>query len=150
MSFNRLTRDKYYSLIAETTSLRSNCIKRKVGCVIVKDDRIVSLGFNGTPRGTQNCFEGGCERCNDPNVKSGENLHFCKCIHAETNALLFSDFNILKNASIYITNCPCLECAKLIVQCGIKYVYYNQSYNPSSDNLIIQFLEKSDIICELL
>ena len=76
--FKRLSRNEYYMKIAEITALRTNCIKRGVGCVIVKDDRIISVGYNGTPKNTKNCYQGGCERCNDNTVKSGERLELCK------------------------------------------------------------------------
>ena len=73
--------------IAYLARLRSNCMKKAVGCVIVKDDRIVSIGYNGTPVGAKNCFEGGCDRCNS-NVSGGTDLDKCLCIHAEDSAIL--------------------------------------------------------------
>lgn len=142
--FKRLSRDQYYMKLAEITALRSNCIKRGVGCVIVKDDRIISIGYNGTPKNTKNCYDGGCERCNDKTIKSGENLELCKCLHAEENALLFCDFFKMENAVMYITNFPCLTCSKKIIQSGIKKIYYMNSYN-SNDSL--EYLESSGIKC---
>lgn len=142
--FRRLSRNEYYMKIAETTALRTNCIKRGVGCVIVKDDRIISVGYNGTPKNTKNCYQGGCERCNDNTIKSGERLELCKCLHAEENALLFCDFFKTDNAVMYITTFPCLTCAKKIIQSGIKKIYYLESYNS---NLSLEYLKSSGIDC---
>ena len=79
---------EYFLKIAQLTSERSNCCKRKVGAVVVKKNRILGLGYNGTPVGTLNCFEGGCTRCTNTKT-AGHNLDFCMCLHAEDNALLF-------------------------------------------------------------
>ena len=74
--------DEYFMKIAEATAARSNCCRRHVGAVIVKDNRIISTGYNGTPRGIKNCFDGGCPRCNS-NATTGEKLDQCICSHAE-------------------------------------------------------------------
>lgn len=142
--FKRLSRNEYYMKLAQITALRSNCIKRGVGCIIVKNDRIISLGYNGTPKNTINCYEGGCERCNNKNIKSGESLESCKCLHAEENALLFSDFFKTDDAIMYITHFPCLTCSKKIIQSGIKTIYFLQQYNC---NDALQYLESSGISC---
>jgi dCMP deaminase len=109
---DRPTWDEYFINIALLTSKRSNCIKRKVGCVIVNDNRVVSLGYNGTPTGIKNCFEGGCERCNDKSNTCGLNLDLCICLHAEENALLFADYNKLVNSTLYVNVIPCIELLK--------------------------------------
>src|SRR5205814_5773759 len=75
------TFDEYYIRIAQAVSFRSSCIKRKVGALIVLDNRIVSTGYNGTPRGTPNCDSGGCARCNDFSIPSGTKLDSCWCSH---------------------------------------------------------------------
>jgi acetyltransferase-like isoleucine patch superfamily enzyme len=87
--------DTYFINIAKLTSERSNCIKRRVGCILVKNKRILSLGYNGTPVGTLNCYQGGCKRCYDQwcnnNVDSAaKSLDLCMCLHAEENAILFN------------------------------------------------------------
>lgn len=79
--------DTYFMRIAHITSSRTNCMKRAVGAVIVKDCQIISAGYNGTPFGYLNCNEGGCERCNS-NKPSGVGLDQCICIHAEENAVI--------------------------------------------------------------
>ena len=75
----RPTWDEHFMKLAKVSSERSNCIRRKVGSIIVKNNRIISMGFNGTPSGITNCYEGGCTRCNDPSIKSGDRLSECIC-----------------------------------------------------------------------
>ncbi|MBI4397507.1 MAG: AAA family ATPase, partial [Candidatus Omnitrophica bacterium] len=84
--------DEYFMGIARVVALRSNCIKRKVASVIAKDKRIISTGYNGTPRGVKNCSEGGCPRCNDFTA-SGTRLDECLCSHAEENAITQSAYH---------------------------------------------------------
>ena len=74
--------DEYFMRIASIVALRSNCMKRKVAALIVKDRRIISTGYNGTPRGVKNCNEGGCPRCNSL-AASSTNLEECFCSHGE-------------------------------------------------------------------
>jgi dCMP deaminase len=104
-------------------------MKRRVGAILVRGKRIISTGYNGTPRGTTNCNEGGCARCNGP-AKGGEDLGACFCLHAEENALLEAGRErIGPDSVIYCNTCPCLLCSVKIVQCGVREVVYNQSYS---------------------
>lgn len=133
--FNRPSWDEYFIKIADLTSKRSNCIKRQVGCILVKDNRILSLGYNGTPQNTKNCYEGGCLRCSNTKLKAGNNLDLCMCIHAEENALLYVSKNDLKNSTLYVTLSPCIGCVKKIIQCQIKKVVYIEEYSPELDKI---------------
>lgn len=121
--------DAYFMNIAKTVAARSNCMKRHVAAVIVKDKRIVSTGYNGTPRGVKNCNEGGCARCNSF-AKSGTNLSECFCSHGEENAIVQASYHgaSLKDATIYTTFSPCLICSKMIINSGITHVVYNVGY----------------------
>ncbi|EWC46500.1 hypothetical protein DRE_04223 [Drechslerella stenobrocha 248] len=83
----RPTWDAYFMQLAHLASQRSNCMKRRVGCVLVREKRVISTGYNGTPRGLKNCNEGGCDRCNGGS-EGGAALSTCLCLHAEENALL--------------------------------------------------------------
>lgn len=74
--------------LADLAARRSNCMKRLVGCVIVREKRVISTGYNGTPRNVTNCNEGGCPRCNGGTLTRGAGLNTCLCLHAEENALL--------------------------------------------------------------
>ncbi len=121
--------DQYFMNIAKVTSLRSNCVKRKVAAVIVLDKRIISTGYNGTPRGIKNCMDGGCPRCNSFGP-SGQSLGECLCSHAEENAIVQAAYHgvSLKDATLYTTFSPCLICTKMILNSGIKEVVYNSEY----------------------
>jgi len=125
--------DQYFMDIAKVVSSRSNCIKRKVAAIIVRDKRVVSTGYNGTPRGTRNCNEGGCPRCNGMAV-SGTNLDECLCSHGEENAIVQASYHgvSLKDGVIYTTFAPCLMCAKMIINSGIREVIFNADY-PLND-----------------
>lgn len=104
-------------------------MKRRVGCVIVRENRVIATGYNGTPRHLTNCNEGGCSRCNK-GQGSGALLATCLCLHAEENALLEAGRDRIRGESVlYCNTCPCLTCSIKIVQSGIKEVVYAQSYS---------------------
>jgi dCMP deaminase len=115
--------------IAQEVAKRSNCMKRKVAAIIVKDKRIISTGYNGTPRGVKNCDEGGCPRCNNFS-ESGKNLEECLCSHGEENAIVQAAYHgiSIKGGTLYSTYSPCLLCAKMIINGGISEVVYNADY----------------------
>jgi dCMP deaminase len=121
--------DTYFMTIALNVASRSNCLKRKVAAVIVKDGRIISTGYNGTPRNTKNCFEGGCPRCNAVGP-SGQNLSECFCSHGEENAIVQAAYHgiAIKGSTLYTTFSPCLLCTKMIINSGIVEVVYNNDY----------------------
>lgn len=121
--------DAYFMGIARMVALRGNCVKRRVAAVIVKDRRIISTGYNGTPRGVKNCSEGGCPRCNRF-APSGSRLEECLCSHAEENAITQSAYHgvNIKGATLYTTFSPCLICTKMIINSGIREVVYDVHY----------------------
>lgn len=122
--------DRYFMDIARVVSLRGNCIKRKIAAVIVKDKRIISTGYNGTPRGIRNCNEGGCPRCNRFGA-SGQQLDECVCSHAEENAIVQAAYHgvSIKGGTIYTTYSPCLICTKMIINSGLEEVVYDKAYS---------------------
>ena len=128
----RPTWDEYFLKIAEDVATRANCSRRKVGAVVVKDNHILSTGYNGTPMHTTNCFDGGCPRCSGK-TPSGKGLDECLCVHAEQNAICqAARYGLpLDGAKIYITIWPCLTCAKLIINSGIKEVVYGGDYSAN-------------------
>ncbi|GAA5855784.1 hypothetical protein JCM8547_000355 [Rhodosporidiobolus lusitaniae] len=159
--------DTYFMLLASLASLRSNCMKRRVGAVLVRDKRVVSTGYNGTPRGVKNCGEGGCGRCNshgdglgrdeeEEKVRGekgmsrvGEALDECLCLHAEENALLEAGRERVsggktEGAVLYCNTCPCLRCTVKIVQCGVKEVIYSLSY--SMDTASRRVMEEAGVV----
>ncbi len=122
------TWDEYFFEISKTVSTRSNCMKRKVGSIIVRNKRIISTGYNGSPKGTKNCDEGGCKRCNSFSLTGQGFAEECICSHAEENAIIQAAYHgiSVKNATLYTTLTPCTFCAKLIINGGIKEVVCNQ------------------------
>jgi dCMP deaminase len=136
--------DEYFMSIARMVAMRSNCIKRKVAAVLVKDRRIIATGYNGTPRGVKNCSEGGCPRC-AAFGKSGTSLGECVCSHAEENAITQSAYHgvNIKGATLYTTYSPCLICTKMIINCGIAEVVYHVSY--SLDQTSLKLLKEAQV-----
>jgi len=127
--FLRPSWDEYFMNIAKVVAMRGNCMKRKVAAIIVKDRRVISTGYNGTPRGAKNCNEGGCPRCNGM-AESGTALEECLCCHGEENAITQAAYHgtSLKGSTLYTTFAPCLLCTKMIINSGIAEVVYNQDY----------------------
>ena len=122
---------EYFMEIAKTVSLRSNCLRRQIGAVLVFDKKIISAGYNGTPRGTKNCFDGGCPRCAAATeATSGQSLGVCLCSHAEENAITQSAYHgaVVKNSTLYTMLTPCLICAKMIIGAGVTQVIYLDAY----------------------
>lgn len=136
--------DEFFMNIAHIAAERSNYYRRQVAAVIVKDKRVISTGYNGTPRGVTNCDEGGCPRCNS-NVKSGHGLTDCICCHAEENSIVqAASHGISVEASmLYTTFSPCLLCAKMIINAGIKEVIFHARY--SIDDVSSQLLAKAGV-----
>ncbi|KAI9882804.1 MAG: Peroxisomal membrane protein PMP27 [Watsoniomyces obsoletus] len=129
--------DQYFMQLASLAAHRSNCMKRRVGCVLVNDRRVISTGYNGTPRGLRNCNEGGCARCNGV-TGAGVALSTCLCIHAEENALLEAGRERIRPGTVlYCDTCPCLTCSIKIAQVGISEVVYNQSYSMDQEAAMI-------------
>lgn len=134
----RPTWDTYFVRLCTLAAMRSNCMKRRVGAVIVRQHRVLSTGYNGTPRGLTNCNEGGCARCNE-SAPCGSSLDECLCLHAEENALLElgRDRGGAQGTVLYCntyvsltdTSCPCLRCAVKIVQTGVMEVVYQLAYS---------------------
>lgn len=129
----RISKTDTYLNCAEVFAYRSTCIKRKYGAVIVKDDIVISTGYNGAPRGFDNCCDlGQCPRIKR-NMHQGEGYGICRAIHAEANALLNCSRQQTIGADLYLTGInpkdnsihkskPCPLCARTIIQAGIKNV----------------------------
>jgi dCMP deaminase len=139
--------DTYFMNIAAVVKTRSNCLRRQVAALIVKDRRIISTGYNGTPSGIRNCYEGGCPRCASK-VGSGKDLGECICAHAEENAIIqAANYGVaLKGAVLYSTESPCLICAKMIISAGIKNVIYENEYHSSRQ--VTSLFRQAGIICK--
>lgn len=142
MKFERPDWDEYFMLQAELAKLRSNCITRKVGAVIAKNHRQLATGYNGTPPGIKNCYEGGCPRCADRmngQVVSGEALERCLCTHAEANAIIHCailGIGAVSGATLYSTATPCLDCSKMAITIGVVRFVCISDYPESSQDLV--------------
>ncbi|KAI1317831.1 Deoxycytidine monophosphate (dCMP) deaminase [Mortierella claussenii] len=135
--------DSYFMYLANLAARRSNCMKRRVGCVLVRDKRVIATGYNGTPKNLTNCNDGGCSRCNQA-AACGQGLDRCLCMHAEENALLEAGRERVGNGStIYCNTCPCLGCAIKIVQVGVSQVVYSESYGM--DELTAEVFRKAGV-----
>ena len=141
--------DDYFLGIAKMVALRSNCIKRKVAAVLVKDRRVISTGYNGTPRGVKNCNEGGCPRCNNLGA-TGKDLEECLCSHAEENSITQAAYHgvNIKDATLYTTYSPCLICTKMIINAGIREVVYTTEYDLAEKAR--QLLEEAGVLIRQL
>lgn len=135
--------EKYFMDIAELVSTRSTCLRRKVGAVIVKDKRILATGYNGPPSGLRHCIEIGCLR-EKLSIPSGERHELCRGLHAEQNAIIQAAIYgvSVKDADIYTTTFPCVICTKMIINAGIRRIFYNKGY---ADELSAEMLKEADI-----
>jgi dCMP deaminase len=137
---------EYFMGICDLVATRSTCLRRSVGAVLVKEKRILCSGYNGAPAGIPHCRETGCLR-EEMNVPSGEKHELCRGVHAEQNAIIQAAFHgvSVKGAILYCTNQPCSICAKMLINAGIKTVYYKDGYD---DSLTLNMFEmgKVDLI----
>jgi dCMP deaminase len=121
--------DEYFMQIAQLVSKRSTCLRRKVGAVLVKDKRILATGYNGAPSGITHCYIEGCLR-ESLQIPSGERHELCRGLHAEQNVLLQAALHGVstKDSSLYITVTPCIICAKMIINAGVKEIIIEGHY----------------------
>ncbi|MCX7883522.1 MAG: dCMP deaminase family protein [Caloramator sp.] len=135
--------DEYFMDIAELVKKRSTCLRRQVGAVIVKDNRILTTGYNGVPPKMRHCEEIGCLR-KKLNVPSGERHELCRALHAEQNAVIQAAKHgiSVEDSTIYVTAQPCVICAKILIASGIKRIVFKGDY---PDELSISMIEESGI-----
>lgn len=137
--FMRPSWDEYFMQIAHIVKTRSTCLRRQVGAVIVKDNRILSTGYNGAPRGLRHCIEVGCKR-EELHVPSGERHELCRGLHAEQNAIIQAAVfgTPIEGASIYTTVSPCILCTKMIINSGIVRIITSEEYNDVLSNELLR------------
>jgi dCMP deaminase len=126
--------------ITRLVSKRSTCLRRSVGAVLVKDKRILATGYNGAPAGLRHCGEVGCLRA-DSAVPSGTHHELCRGLHAEQNVIIQAAYHgiTIQGATLYCTNKPCVICSKMVINAGIKKVYYEEGYDdPLSDQMLAE------------
>ncbi len=135
--------NEYFMGIAELVAGRSTCLSRQVGAVLVKDKRILATGYNGAPRGIVHCEEVGCLR-KKLKVPSGERHELCRGLHAEQNAIIQAALHGVgvAGSEVYSTVFPCVVCAKMLINAGVRRVVYLGDY---PDKLTKRMLEEAKI-----
>ncbi len=144
MEDTRLSWDEYFMEMAKLAARRSTCLRRNVGAAIVQDKHVVATGYNGAPKGIAHCAEkGGCYR-EQHNIPSGERHELCRALHAEQNAIIQAANygQSIEGATIYITHQPCVICAKMIINAGIKRIVVDQGY---PDDMAVEILEEAGL-----
>ncbi|BAF61004.1 MAG: cytidine deaminase [Pelotomaculum sp.] len=135
--------DEYFMDIAEVVARRSTCLRRQVGAVIVKERRILASGYNGAPAGLKHCLETGCLR-EQKKVPPGERHELCRGLHAEQNALIQAAVygTAIQGAVCYVTHQPCVLCAKILINAGIKKVVFQGEY---PDSMALEMFEEAGV-----
>jgi len=143
VSKQRPSLDEYFMEIAKVVAKRSTCLRQQVGAEIVKDKRILATGYNGAPAGLPHCLDIGCLR-EQLKVPSGERHELCRAVHAEQNTIIQAAVHgvSIAGATLYTTHQPCIMCAKIIINAGIKKVVYGRKY---ADERGLEFLREAGI-----
>lgn len=131
---------QYFMGIARLVATRATCTRRKVGAILVKDRRILCSGYNGAPTGVDHCDVTGCLR-EQLNVPSGQKHELCRGVHAEQNAIVQAAYHGIaaKDSTLYCTHKPCSICAKMLINAGIKEIYFVEGYDdPMSETMLAQ------------
>jgi len=134
---------EYFMTITAQVAERSTCPRAKVGAVIVRDKNILATGYNGAPAGLPHCSEVGC-LIYDSQTPSGEREENCyRTIHAEINAIAQAAKNgaSIRDAAIYITHTPCIHCLKVLINTGIRHVYYEKEYKLHTLEDILRYAD---------
>jgi dCMP deaminase len=134
---------EYFMGITRLVAGRSTCMRRAVGAIVVKDKRILTTGYNGAPGGLAHCAETGCLR-QRLDVPSGERHELCRGIHAEQNAIIQAAYHgvSIRGGDLFCTTQPCVICAKMIVNAGIRTIHYEGGY---ADPMAREMLEEAGI-----
>ena len=152
----RVNKDNYYLDIAQAALERSTCIRRKWGAVIVKDDEIISTGYNGAPRGRKNCIDvGKCIR-EELNIPRGERYELCRSVHAEQNAIISASKKDMLDGTLYLVGLnfvdkqyvananPCALCKRMIINSGIKNVVIRDTKDSYRTISVQEYIDNDD------
>lgn len=144
----RLSWDEYFLKMAFLVAERSTCLRHHVGAIIVKDRHVLTTGYNGAAKNTADCLALGCLR-DQLHIKSGERHEICRAIHAEQNAIIQAGLHgiSINDATLYCTHSPCIICAKMIVNAGIKRVVIGRDY-PDDFNLVMVLFQEAGVHIE--
>jgi len=138
---DRPSLDEYFMEIASVVAKRSTCLRSHVGALLVRNNRILSTGYNGAPTGLEHCEVVGCLR---EEVESGTRHELCRAVHAEQNAIIQAAIHgvSIEGATLYCTHQPCILCAKMMINGRIRKVVYGQRY---PDGEALRFLEQAGV-----
>ncbi|AXH08490.1 dCMP deaminase [Malaciobacter halophilus] len=138
--------DRNFINIAHEIASASKCVSKQVGAVIVKDGRILSTGYNGTPAGYVNC----CEHWEGEYTKEHHDWSKTYEIHAEMNAIIWAARNgiSIEGATIYVTLEPCADCSKNLIASGIKRIVYDRAYEHTNSDVVTKFIKDNGVIIE--
>jgi dCMP deaminase len=136
--------DQYFMEIAHQVARRTTCKRRAVGAVVVKDKRILATGYNGVPQGIVHCLDKGCLR-EQLGIPSGQQHELCRGLHGEQNAIIQAAKHgiSIDGAMVYSTTQPCIICAKMLINAGIKELVFAESY---PDELTEDMLHEAGVI----
>lgn len=144
---NRKSWDDYFMDLAFAVAERSTCPRRHVGAVLVKDKKLMGTGYNGSPSGVSHCLDHGCMM--ESYIENGEENERCiRTIHAEVNLMLFTDRADREGATVYVTDQPCWNCAKMLANSGIKEVVYARPYEKDHEK-VVRLFEEAGIVFRL-
>ncbi|SYZ73616.1 ComE operon protein 2 [Candidatus Zixiibacteriota bacterium] len=136
--------DEYFMRIAQLAATRSTCLRRQVGAVIVKNKKVLATGYNGSPAGLRHCLDIGCLR-EEMGIPSGQRHELCRAIHAEQNAIIQAATSgvSIEGGVLYATTFPCILCAKMLINAGIKEIYITEGY---PDELSKSMMEEAGVV----
>jgi len=135
--------NEYFMEMAELAAKRATCLRRKVGAVLVKNKKVLATGYNGAPMDIEHCETTGCLR-EEMKVPSGERHEICRGVHAEQNLVAQAAIHGVKteDSTVYCTHQPCIICTKILINAGVKKIYFKNSY---SDEFAENLLEQSNV-----
>lgn len=153
---NRVSKHNYYLDIAETVSERSTCLRKRYGAIIVKNDVIISTGYNGAPRGRKNCTDiGSCMR-DTLGIPRGERYELCRSIHAEANAIIAASREHMLGSTLYMCCtspkdgsviggvCSCMMCKRLVINAGIDKVIIREDAENYTVYDVVDWIRSDD------
>ena len=152
----RVSKENYYLDIAQTVAERSTCLRRCYGAIIVKDDTIVSTGYNGAPRGRKNCSDLGYCMREKLQIPRGERYEMCRSVHAEANAIIAASREQMLGATLYMAcidvksgelmpgTCSCMMCKRQVINAGIAEVIVRDSKTEYSVYKVEDWVENDD------
>ena len=158
----RTSKENYYLDIAQTVSKRSTCLRKRYGAIIVKNDVIISTGYNGAPRGRKNCMDLGCCRREQLNVPRGQRYELCRSVHAEANAIISAARNEMIGATLYLAGktmdtgelvpdaSACAMCKRMIINAGISMVVIRVTRDEYNIIDVNEWIENDDSLSDKL